>query len=115
MEDIYQSTIVCDNCNKPTTKSDVIKKGFKIRIWHCQACNKQWYHPGDMAAYKNYINLQQRDFEVKLRQVGNSWAVSIPKEIIKFEDITHTKVVKMSMQQPGRLTLFFRKVKYSRG
>ncbi|MFH1638527.1 MAG: hypothetical protein ABIB71_08935 [Candidatus Woesearchaeota archaeon] len=115
MEDIYGTTIVCDKCKKPTTKSYVMKNGFKVRTWYCNSCRKQWYHPGDMAAYNNFRELKQRDFQVKLRQVGNSWAVSIPKEIIRFEDITQTKVVKMAMDQPGKLTLFFRKVKYSRG
>lgn len=115
MEDIYDTTLVCDKCKKPTTKSYVMKNGFKIRTWYCPQCRKQWYHPGDQEAYKSFMNLKRRDFEVKLRQVGNSWAVSIPKEIIRFEDITHTKVVKISMDQPGKIVLFLKKVKYSRG
>lgn len=111
MRDIYDATIVCDKCQKQTIKSYLMKDGFKIRIWSCPNCNRKWYHPGDMEDYKNFMLLKKRKFEVKLRQVGNSWAVSIPKEIIDFEEVTHTKVVKLSLDEPGKINLYIKKIR----
>lgn len=111
MEDIYDATMFCDKCKKSTTKSYKMKDGFKIRIWSCPECGKTWPHPSDMNNYTDFMDIKKRDFEVKLRPVGNSWTVSIPKEIIKFEAVSQTKVITMSLDEPGKLTLFFRRVR----
>ena len=111
MKDIYDATMSCDKCKKSTIKSYKMKDGFKIRIWSCPQCGETWEHPTDMDAYKEFIDIKKRDFEVKLRPVGNSWTVSIPKEIIKFEEVSQTKVIRMSLNEPGKLTLFFRREK----
>ncbi|RME54567.1 hypothetical protein D6777_03355 [Candidatus Woesearchaeota archaeon] len=111
MEDVYDATLVCNKCNVETTKSYVIKDGFKIRIWACPRCKKKWYHPKDMEDYNEFRKLKKRDFEVKLRPVGNSWAISIPKEIIQFENVHETKVIRMCMDEPGKLNIYFRKIR----
>ncbi len=111
MQDIYNTTIICDSCNGKTQKSYVTKEGFDIRTWHCMRCNKQWYHPSDVEAYKEFLQLKKKDFQVKLREVGNSWIVSIPKEIIRFEEIQATKMVKLSMDEPGKVILKFTRVR----
>ncbi len=111
MADIYDTTLLCDECKTQLQKSFTIKNGFKMRSWHCPKCNKQWIHPKDEEEYKQYIELKRREFEVKLRQVGNSWSVSIPKEVIRFEEVTKTEIVRMSMDEPGKLTIFFSKIR----
>jgi len=107
MADIYDTTIICDQCNKPTEKEIIIKNGFKIRSWHCRRCNKRWFHPKDMDEYEDFMKLKKRDFQVKLRLVGNSWAISIPKEIIDYEEVRQGKKVRLCLDEPGRLSLFF--------
>lgn len=111
MKDVTESVIVCKNCRKETTLGFTSKEGFKIRIWQCPECNESWYHPADMQAYKDYTSLRKREFQVKLRLVGNSWAVSIPKEIIKFESIEQTEMIKMSLDEPGKLVISFKKIR----
>ncbi len=111
MKDIYDGTLVCPKCKKSTIKSYKMKSGFKIRIWSCPECGEETEHPADTDAYKEFMDIKRRDFEVKLRPVGNSWTVSIPKEIIKFEEVSQTKVIRMSLNEPGKLTLFFRREK----
>jgi len=111
MKDIYDATILCDSCNGRTQKSPVVKDGFALRSWYCSRCEKHWYHPLDLQNYKEFIELRKRDFQVKLREVGNSWIVSIPKEIIRFEEISATKIVNMSLDEPGRITLRFTRVR----
>lgn len=110
MKDVYEATILCDECRGKTQKSYVTKNNFDIRTWHCVRCNKQWYHPLDMQEYEEFMQLKKKEFEVKLRSVGNSWIVSIPKEIVRFQEISTTKVVRLSLDDPGRLILTFRRV-----
>ena len=111
MEDIYETTIICGKCHKATEKGVVIKDGFRIRAWMCPNCGKKYLHPGDTAEYGQFRKLQQREFEVKLRLVGNSWAISIPKEIIDFEEVTASKPVHLSLDEPGRLSISFTKIR----
>ncbi len=109
--DIYETTILCDNCNSKTDKSYVVKDGFKIRSWICPECEKEWHHPGDMQDYKKFAALKNRDFQVKLRHVGNSYAVSIPKEIIQFTEVRREgRLVRMNIEGPEKVTMTFMKI-----
>ncbi len=112
MNDIYNTTVLCENCNKKTTKGIIIKEGFKLRTWECSTCGKRWYHPLDLQEYNNFEKLKNKEFKVKLRFIGNSYAVSIPKEIINFqEEITKEidKIIYMSLEEPEKLSIFFSK------
>ncbi len=92
-----------------------IKDGFKIRTLECPECKKQWYHPLDLQRYKNFRTLRDKEFRVKLRMVGNSFCVSIPKEIIEFEEKFARlekeidNLIRMSLEEPGKLSLFFQR------
>ena len=107
MEDIYDAIVVCDICQGNTQKGNIHKDGFLIRNWECFGCHKQWYHPLDLENYRLYTELKKKEFQVKLRSVGNSWIVSIPKEIIRFEEIQTTKIVNLHLDQPGKVVLRF--------
>ncbi|MBI4448137.1 hypothetical protein HY643_04095 [Candidatus Woesearchaeota archaeon] len=109
MAEIFETTIICDNCKKPTERKIIQKDGFNIRSWHCPTCHKYWHHPLDLQEYKSFQQLKERTYQLKIRQVGNSWTVSIPKEIIAFEEIETriNKMIKMSLEEPGKLTIFF--------
>ena len=85
-EDIFENILICNKCNKKTRKDYIIKQGFKIRIWKCPKCSKVWYHPVDSNKYLEWNKVKNSKFDVKLRTVGNSWVVSIPKEIARFSD-----------------------------
>ncbi|MEM4702974.1 MAG: hypothetical protein QXP53_00600 [Candidatus Pacearchaeota archaeon] len=123
-EDMFNEIIMCSKCKKRMTPIHVVKNGFKIRTLECSRCGKRVYHPVDVEEYKKFVQLRQRPFEVKLRVVGNSYAVSIPKEIIDFiqeQEYLHEKIkermdremknmqkmVKMFLESSGKLSLFF--------
>lgn len=109
--DIYETTVLCDECDHPTEKTYIVKDGFKIRSWKCPECNKHWHHPSDMDEYKKFNQLKNKDFTVKLRQVGNSYAVSIPKEIIQFTEVRKEgRLVRMNVEGPERVTMTFTKI-----
>ena len=55
-----------------------------MRAMECQECGGRIYHPSDIEEFNKYSQLQKQNFQVKLRRVGNSYTVSIPKELINF-------------------------------
>ncbi len=110
MKDIFDATILCDQCDRKTTKKINIKDGFQLRSWVCEHCKNEWVHPGDLQEYRNFKQLHNKTFQVKLRYVGNSYAVSIPREIIEFEEDMQKefgKVLRMMLEEPGKLSIFF--------
>ncbi len=112
MSDIYNTTILCEDCNKKTVKNFILKDGYKIRTWECTTCHKRWFHPSDINEYNNFEKIKHKEFKVKLRFVGNSYAVSIPREIINFqEEISKEidKILYMSLEEPEKLSIFFSK------
>ena len=112
MADIYETTIVCDKCNRKTSKNLVMKDGFRLRTWECNGCNKRYFHPLDLQEYEGFKELKNKTFKVKLRLVGNSYIVSIPKEIIQYQEELQkdaTEVIKMYLEEPEKLSIFFSK------
>jgi transposase-like protein len=113
MEDIFDATVLCDQCNQKTEKKIVIEDGFQMRSWGCLRCQKTWQHPGDVQEYQNFKQLKNKTFQVKLRYVGNSYTVSIPREIIDFEEdalkefAKMDKILKMMLEEPGKISIFF--------
>lgn len=106
-----QTTIICDNCNKKAEKKIIIKDGFKMRGWQCPLCKKVWPHPLDEEQFGEFQKLRQKDFQVKLRMVGNSWTISIPKEIIKFENLAKemNRTTMIHLDGPNRISIMFKK------
>ena len=112
MADIYSTTVLCEDCNRKTTKGFAIKDGFKLRLWECMSCHKKWFHPLDLQEYNDFEKLKHKEFKVKLRFVGNSYAVSIPREIIDFqEEIAKEidKILYISLEEPDKLSILFSK------
>ena len=91
-------------------KGFVIKNGFKLRSWKCPGCGETWIHPADLKEYEDFQKIKQKEFQVKLRMVGNSYTVSIPREIVEFGEIKSDKTVRVCLEQPEKVTLFFSKV-----
>ena len=60
------------------------------------------------------MSLKNKEFNVKMRLVGNSYAVSIPKEIVSFmraQEKVMDDMVKLCFEEMGRLSLNFDKLK----
>ena len=106
MKDIYENDILCKTCKKKTVKGRIIKDGFKIRTWECTKCGKVWHHPLDANAYLKFNKLKRKHFKVKLRKVGNSFAATIPNEIIEFEGIKKEgRMVDMQLESPNKVSI----------
>jgi len=108
--DIFDNTILCKNCDKKMQKVVVQREGFSIRAVQCLECSNRILHPEDLRDYEDFKKMKDKKFQVKLRFVGNSYAVSIPKEIINFlnEQVKQTnKMVNMSIEGINHLSLHF--------
>lgn len=107
MSDLFDNVILCKTCGKEMTKGTVVKNGIAIRAAVCKACKKRDFHPLDLERYNEFRSLKRKPFHVKLRLVGNSYAVSIPREIIDFINASD-EVVEMQLEEFGRLSLSFK-------
>lgn len=110
MADIFENIVVCKNCGKEMRKVFIVKNGFKMRGWQCYKCKQQIIHPKDLEDYKKFKELKKKEYEVKLRIVGNSYAVSIPKEIINFikeQEKIINDMVKLCFEDTKKILLIF--------
>jgi len=110
MEDIFNTNIVCNKCNTKTNRILKNINNFKLRTWQCPNCKKEWIHPLDQKNLQKFNKIKNKNYSVKLRVVGNSYTVSIPKEIILFHQLEKevNKIIKMSLEEPEKLSLFFK-------
>ncbi len=111
MSDIFDNTILCKDCNKKMQKISIVRNGFQLRAAKCMICGNQTIHPEDLKEYSDFQNIKKKKFQVKLRYIGNSYAISIPREIIDFMSEQETKMndmVKLCMEDFGRLSLDFK-------
>ncbi|MBU3907391.1 MAG: hypothetical protein KKA64_04035 [Nanoarchaeota archaeon] len=110
MTDIFDSTILCSKCNSKMKKQDIIKNSFLLRTVVCGKCSERLIHPVDEQEYHKFINLKNKEFRVKMRLVGNSYAISIPKEIVLFmqdQEKIMDDMVRLCFEQMGRVSLNF--------
>ena len=110
MADIFDNTILCGKCDVKMNPVQIAKNGFILRAVSCPKCNSKIVHPKDEQEYLNYTNLRKKEFDVKLRFVGNSYAVSIPKEIVNFmrdQEKIMDDMVRLCLEDFGRISLEF--------
>lgn len=111
MKDIFDAKIICTNCNKEAVSQDLVRDSFTLRIKKCPECGEIWVHPSDVRDYENFKRLKNKNFQVKLRMVGNSYTVSIPREIIEFREIKKEKMVNVSLDEPKKIVLLFSRIR----
>ena len=110
MTDIFQNKILCNKCEKVMKPILISKNGFNLRAIRCDKCNETIIHPADKKEYESFIELKQKEFNVKMRMVGNSYAVSIPREIVDFmkeQEKMMNDMVRLSFEEAGRISLMF--------
>jgi hypothetical protein len=116
MKDILDDLdVLCKKCKVPMDRGTTTKDGFQLRIFQCPKCKTAYYHPTDLEKYEQYKLLKERHFNMKLRQIGNSFCISIPSEIIKFSHIQENSFVSISMEDPENVRLIFHKSTTVRG
>ena len=110
MTDIFDNAILCNRCKKIMKQVLISKNGFNLRALKCEKCGEVIVHPVDKQEYDNFMRLKNKEFEVKMRLVGNSYAVSIPREIVNFmkdQEKIMDDMVKLCFEDIGRVSLNF--------
>jgi len=110
MADIFDNKILCRKCNSEMKKAKIIKNGLALRFIICPNCHERIIHPKDEDEYNKYISLKNKKFNVKMRIVGNSYTISIPKEIVSFmneQERALDNMVKLCFEDMGKLSLRF--------
>ena len=110
MEDLFDHTILCNKCNKKMKAGLLSRNGFNLRAVKCEQCGKSIVHPEDKKEYEEFIRLKQKEYNVKMRMVGNSYAVSIPREIVDFmqeQESIMNNMVKLCFEEAGKISLDF--------
>lgn len=114
MTDIFDAKINCKNCDIEMQKCFINKNGFQLRAVKCSKCGDRIIHPSDMNSYQHFNDLKGKTFQVKLRMVGNSHAISIPKEIVDFINEMHKDLrnnmddmVRLCFEDFGKLSVRF--------
>ena len=107
MTDIFDTTIVCRKCNVPMEQTIVEKQGCELRAVVCSQCKDKIIHPADLNALTQFNDLKGKTFQVKLRMVGNSHAISIPKEIVEFMNDMNTMHKQHKKQMDDMVRLCF--------
>ena len=93
--------------------AELIKNNFVFRAVICPNCGSRIFHPADEEKFKRFKDLKNKEFRVKMRLVGNSYAVSIPKEIVSFmnqQKKMMDEMVKLCFEDFGRVSLNFNKL-----
>ena len=110
MEDIFDHIILCNKCNKKMKPNLLTRNGFNLRIVKCENCGKSIIHPEDKKEYEEFVRLKQKEYNVKMRMVGNSYAVSIPREIVDFmqeQESVMNHMVRLCFEEAGKISLDF--------
>ncbi len=110
MKDIFEQKVLCGKCERVMKPFEDMEDGFRIRFLKCEHCGERVMHPLDMQEYNDFVALKNKIFKVKLRVVGNSYAVSIPKEIVNFikeEERIMDDMVRLCFEEAGKLSLMF--------
>ena len=110
MADIFEHAILCNKCGKSMNSVLISKNGFNLRAKKCNKCGQVVVHPEDKIEYENFMRLKEKEFNVKMRMVGNSYAVSIPREIVDFmreQEKILDNMVRLYFEEAGRLRLMF--------
>lgn len=110
MSDIFDNTILCKKCDSKMKPTELIKNNFVFRAVECPKCGSRIIHPVDEENFKRFKDLKNKEFRVKMRLVGNSYAVSIPKEIVSFmneQEKMMDEMVKLCFEDLHRLSLNF--------
>ena len=110
MTDIFNETISCKECKTEMKHGIITKQGLELRAVQCLQCKKQVIHPADLNAIENFKPLKNKTYNVKLRMVGNSHAISIPKEIVDFirqQERVMDSMVRLCFKDMRTLDLMF--------
>jgi len=101
--------VLCKKCKVPMERGISSKEGFKLRVFQCPNCKARYFHPSDFEKFEEFQKIKGKQFNMKLRMVGNSFTISIPKEIVRFTHVKEDSIIALSMENPDNVRIILRK------
>ena len=91
------------SCGGSAKRVDDIKyKGFRLSGWRCKKCREELVDPQQANLYLKYARLKKEGkLRVKLRKVGNSFAVSIPATVRELLDLKEGEELSLELTESG--------------
>ncbi len=112
---------MCKKCDVQMKSKILERDGLQLRAVECSRCKDKIVHPADLNCMNRFNDIKGKTFNVKLRMVGNSHAISIPKEIVDLMNEQHKlmnernsrmsrdvdEMVRLAFEDFGKLSLSF--------
>ncbi len=76
----------CALCRGELESYKEVSDGVGIRGWRCRACGETFFPSSEMLRWE-VLTGRRMDSARKVREIGNSTVVTIPKKLVKEEDI----------------------------
>ncbi len=80
---MMERCVLCKGGLKPYEETS---EGVAIRGWKCNSCGETFYPSSEMLRWE-VLTGRRSDFARKVREVGNSFGVTLPRKLVKEEGI----------------------------
>ena len=98
--------IPCE-CGGMASRSTVKYKDYKLRGWVCKKCKKEYIHPEDSLKISKLVALKKSRVKVKIRTVGQSLVITLPKKIAELYDLQKGESVELSPETLKKIEIEF--------
>ena len=96
--DINQWEEIPCECGNMASKSTVKYKDYEVRGWVCKKCKREYLHPEDSLKISKLEALKKNHIRVKIRTVGQSLVITLPKEIAELYGLEKGETVELSSE-----------------
>lgn len=96
--------IPCE-CGGMASRGAVKYKNYGIRGWVCKKCKKEYIHPEDSLKISKLEALKKSRVRVKIRTVGQSLVITLPKEIAELYDLQKGETVELSPESMKKIEI----------
>src|SRR3989339_500737 len=103
--DINQWKEIPCECGGMASRGTVKYKSYEIRGWVCAKCKKEYIHPEDSMKISKLEELKKSNPSVKIRTVGQSLVITLPKEIVDVYDLEKGEIVRLNPENLKKIEI----------
>lgn len=97
LEKLEKDRLKCIQCTAWCRPQKLNLEGYEVQGWKCPACGYEILSPRDFE--KAYLFLKaKKEKEIKISKRGNSFMITIPKQIISTLELTKKATARVYLQ-----------------
>lgn len=96
--------IPCE-CGGMASKGTVKYKDYEVRGWACKKCKKEYIHPEDSLKISKIEALKKSGIKVKVRTVGQSLVITLPKVIVELYGLERGEMVELTPENLNKIKI----------